>query len=186
MKEVILIITAYIMMIISGTQSLPEEAVSEIPAVVEKPAIVITEPKAEPEPFIPFQSVIEPPIVEEPEEEIPQKQLIPVEPEPEPQEEWTLPTPVEGEEEPEPIVPDFDVSQHVSFAQSYGTDIGLILDSTAVSCWDNPIAAHSGCVYIDRDLRDLLDWYRICGYTHFWVWSEDLGNGNYNIYLGYA
>ena len=39
MKEVILIITAYIMMIISGTQSLPNEAVSEIPAVVEKPAM---------------------------------------------------------------------------------------------------------------------------------------------------
>ena len=185
MKEVILIITAYIMMIISGTQSLPEEAVSEVATVVETPAIVITEPEEpaepEPEPVISFQPVMEVPV-----EETPQVNFIPAEPEP--QEEWIAPDP--EEEEPgvvnEPIVPAFDVSQHVSFAQSYGTDIGLILDSTAVSCWDNPIAAHSGCVYIDRDLRDLLDRYRICGYTHFWVWSEDLGNGNINIYLGYA
>lgn len=206
MKKVILIITAYIMMIISGTQALPEEAVSEIPTVVETPAIVVTEPEEtaqpEPEPTVPFQPVIVEPQeetipeeapkedtpVEEPSAEVVTQEIIPAEPEP--QEEWTAPDPVEEEPkveaEPEPVVPAFDVSQHVGFAQSYGTGIGLILDSTAVSCWDNPIAAHSGCVYIDRDLRDLLDWYRICGYTHFWVWSEDLGGGNYNIYLGYA
>jgi len=61
--------------------------------------------------------------------------------------------------EPKPTAPVFDVSRYVSFAKDYGTGIGLKLDSTAVSCWDDPITANASCTYLERDIRDRLDWY---------------------------
>lgn len=107
----------------------------------------------------------------------------PVTPEPEPTPEPSKP-PVTPE--PQPTEPAFDVSRYVSYAKNYGTGIGLTLDSAAVACWDTPTEAHAGCLYLERDLKDLLDWYKASGFTEFWVWSEDTGNGNYLIYVGYA
>lgn len=105
------------------------------------------------------------------------------EPEEPPQstEEPSKPTP-----EPEPTTPAFDVSGYVSFAKSYGQSIGLSLDSTATGCWDTPIEAHAGCIYLERDIRDCLDWYKASGFTSIWVWSVDLGGGNHEIFIGYA
>ena len=105
------------------------------------------------------------------------------EPEEPPQstEEPSKPTP-----EPEPTTPAFDVSGYVSFAKSYGQSIGLSLDSTATGCWDTPIEAHAGCIYLERDIRDCLDWYKASGFTAIWVWSVDLGGGNHEIFIGYA
>ena len=107
----------------------------------------------------------------------------PSEPEEPPQstEEPSKPTP-----EPEPTTPAFDVSGYVSFAKSYGQSIGLSLDSTATGCWDTPIEAHAGCIYLERDIRDCLDWYKASGFTAIWVWSVDLGGGNHEIFIGYA
>ena len=85
-----------------------------------------------------------------------------------------------------PPVPTFEVSEYVDYAKSYGQDIGLSLDSTATAWWDDPLSANVGCNYLKRDLKDRLDWYKASGYTGFWVWSEDLGNGAYQIYIGYA
>ena len=86
----------------------------------------------------------------------------------------------------EPPAPVFDVSSYVSFAKSYGQSIGLSLDSTATGCWDTPIEAHAGCIYLERDIRDCLDWYKASGFTAFWAWSVDLGGGNHEIFIGYA
>lgn len=105
------------------------------------------------------------------------------EPEEPPQstEEPSKPTP-----EPEPTTPAFDVSGYVSFAKNYAQSIGLSLDSTATGCWDTPIEAHAGCIYLERDIRDRLDWYLDSGFTAIWVWSVDLGGGNHEIFIGYA
>lgn len=86
---------------------------------------------------------------------------------------------------PEPVQPAFDVSAYVSYAKSYGQSIGLTLDSSAVACWDDPITANASCTYLERDIRDRLDWYLASGFTAFTVWSEDTG-GSYLIYIGYA
>lgn len=86
----------------------------------------------------------------------------------------------------EPPAPSFDVSTYVVYAKSYGQSIGLTLDGTAVSCWDDPITANASCFYLERDIRDRLDWYLASGYTGFTVWSEDMGGGSYLIYIGYA
>lgn len=39
--------------------------------------------------------------------------------------------------------PSFDVGACVSYAKNYGQGIGLTLDGSAVSCWDDPIIRHS-------------------------------------------
>lgn len=82
--------------------------------------------------------------------------------------------------------PAFDISACVQNAMSYGTSIGLALDSTATACWDNPTTANAQTLYVERDLCDRLDWYKTSGFTAFWVWAEQTGDGSYLVYIGYA
>ena len=67
-------------------------------------------------------------------------------------------TPPEPPKE-EPTEPVFDIDYWISFAKSYAESIGLALDSGAVYCWDNPIAAGVKCKYTERDIRGYLDRY---------------------------
>ena len=105
------------------------------------------------------------------------------------QEPETEPTP-ESTSEPmptaEPEKPSFSVSGYVSYAKGYASSIGLSLDSSATACWDTPIRANASCAYIERDIRDRLSWYKASGYSAVWVWSSRIGDGDYNIYIGYA
>lgn len=107
-----------------------------------------------------------------------------------PKQETVTPPPIEIPQEtvppPEPPSPDFEVSGYVEQAKSYGQSIGLSLDSTATACWDNPTYASATSSNISGNLASLLDWYKNSGFTGFWVWPEDLGNGAFNIYIGYA
>lgn len=83
--------------------------------------------------------------------------------------------------------PAFDISYWISFAKSYAESIGLMLDSGAVYCWDNPIAAGVKCKYTERDIRGYLDRYAKDGdITDVWIWYEQTGSGSYEIYIGYA
>lgn len=86
----------------------------------------------------------------------------------------------------EPEAPAFDVSAYVQFAKDYGTQAGLALDSSATDCWDDPLTANAGCRYLERDLKDRLDWYQQSGFKAFWVWAEQVAEGEYLIYIGYA
>lgn len=109
----------------------------------------------------------------------PEKPAEPEEPNPKP----------EPPQESEPAPPEklFDINTYVEFARNYVTEtLNLTLDPTAKSCWDDPISASKNSKYLERDLKDRLDWYKVSGFTSFWIWSENLGGGNYNIYIGYA
>lgn len=87
----------------------------------------------------------------------------------------------------EPTEPVFDIDYWISFAKSYAESIGLTLDSGAVYCWDNPIAAGVKCKYTGRDIRGYLDRYAKDGdITDVWIWYEQTGSGSYEIYIGYA
>ena len=87
----------------------------------------------------------------------------------------------------EPTEPVFDIDYWISFAKSYAESIGLTLDSGAVYCWDNPIAAGVKCKYTERDIRGYLDRYAKGGdITDVWIWYEQTGSGSYEIYIGYA
>ena len=95
-------------------------------------------------------------------------------------------TPSEPPKE-EPTEPVFDIDYWISFAKSYAESIGLALDSGAVYCWDNPIAAGVKCKYTERDIRGYLDRYAKDGdITDVWIWYEQTGSGSYEIYIGYA
>ena len=98
-------------------------------------------------------------------------------------EESTPPEPPK-EELTEPV---FDIDYWISFAKSYAESIGLALDSGAVYCWDNPIAAGVKCKYTERDIRGYLDRYaKDDEITDVWIWYEQTGSSSYEIYIGYA
>ena len=98
-------------------------------------------------------------------------------------EESTPPEP--PKEEPTELV--FDIDYWISFAKSYAESIGLTLDSGAVYCWDNPVAAGVKCKYTERDIRGYLDRYaKDDEITDVWIWYEQTGSGSYEIYIGYA
>ena len=95
-------------------------------------------------------------------------------------------TPPEPPKE-EPTEPVFDISYWISFAKSYAESVGLTLNSEAVYCWDNPIDADAGCIYLERDIQSRLNRYAAdTDITDVWVWYESVSAGSYLIYIGYA
>ena len=89
--------------------------------------------------------------------------------------------------ESETSQPDFDVQYWISFAQEYAVSMGLILNSEAVSCWDNPIGAGEHCICLERDIKSRLNRYaKDEDITDVWIWAEPVSNDCYDIYIGYA
>ena len=83
--------------------------------------------------------------------------------------------------------PEFDIQYWMTFAKKYAVSIGLVLDGTAVDCWDNPIGANSQCIYLERDIKSRLNRYaKDEDITNVWIWAEPTGNACYDIYIGYA
>lgn len=96
------------------------------------------------------------------------------------------PQPTEPPQE-EPTEPAFDISYWIGFAKSYAKSVGLTLNSEAVYCWDNPIDADAGCIYLERDIQSRLNRYAAdAEITDVWVWYESVSAGSYLIYIGYA
>lgn len=109
----------------------------------------------------------------EPSETTPQPTEVPAQPTEQPQE--------------EPTEPGFDIGYWISFAQSYAESVGLTLDSGAVCCWDNPIAAGTKCNYTERDIKGYLNRYAKDGdITDVWIWYEQVSDNYYEVYIGYA
>ena len=170
------------------TESAAEETAPKPTPTEPPPPETTTPPETEP-------VVTKPPATEPPssqpvtEDEEVSETTAPMETEPlesetnPPTEETTPVTEPEPEEEPEP----FDIASWVSFAKSYAQSIGLNLDSTAVDCWDNPITAGSHCLYLERDICNRLNRYNADeDITDVWIWAVDVGNGCYDLYIGYA
>ena len=89
--------------------------------------------------------------------------------------------------EPETPQPEFDIQYWITFAKEYAVGVGLMLDSNAVSCWDNPIGAGAHCIYIERDIKSRLNRYtKDEDITDVWIWAEPIGDDCYDIYIGYA
>ena len=104
---------------------------------------------------------------------------------PSPSEEETI-VPSQSVEETQPE-PEFEISYWISFAKIYAQSIGLNLDAAAVDCWDNPITAGAHCIYLERDIKNRLNRYNADeDITDVWIWAVDLGDGTYDLYIGYA
>ena len=128
----------------------------------------------------------EPPATTEPAEEA--ENTSPTEPPTQatspPEDETTIPSqPVEVTQP----APEFEISYWISFAKTYAQSVGLNLDAAAVDCWDNPITAGAHCIYLERDITNRLNHYsKDEDITDIWVWAVNLGNGSYDLYIGYA
>lgn len=68
-----------------------------------------------------------------------------------PKEEPSVPTITEPEPEPA-----FDIDYWISYAKSTAVSLGLTLENSATECWDNPITADQGCIYLERDINSRL------------------------------
>ena len=87
----------------------------------------------------------------------------------------------------EPTEPAFDISYWIGFAKNYAESVGLTLNSEAVYCWDNPIAAGSQCKYTERDIKGYLNRYaKDSDITDVWIWYEQTGTNSFEVYIGYA
>lgn len=103
-----------------------------------------------------------------------------------PKEEPSVPAITEPEPTPE-TEPAFDIEHWISYAKSTAVSLGLTLDSSATDCWDNPISAEQGCIYLERDIQSRLNRYAAdAEITDVWVWYESVSAGSYLIYIGYA
>lgn len=151
----------------------------------EQPAETAPPKTDTPKPTEPPKQTETPKPTEQPKETEPPKADTPPETEkPEP----TQPPETE-EPAPPPTVeePAFDIGYWIAYAQSYAGSVGLRLESSAVDCWDNPITAGAHSLYLERDIQSRLNRYaKDEDITDVWIWSESIGNGEYNIYIGYA
>ncbi len=141
-------------------------------------------PKAAPAPV--HQTVTSEPVIQEKAEEntIPASSVIP---EPEITQVPTAPVEPEPPAEPEPPEPAFSIDHWIAYAQNYAKGAGLKLDTTAVDCWDNPIAAGAHCKYLERDIQSRLNRYaKDETITDVWIWAESRSDGSYDLYIGYA
>ncbi|MBR6609157.1 MAG: hypothetical protein IKK99_02955 [Oscillospiraceae bacterium] len=146
---------------------------------VEAPVVVIeAKPVAAPTPTPTPEPIVDP---------SPQPTVIPT-PTPTPQPTATLePTPIPTPESTPTPVPQFDINYWISFAQNYAQSIGLVLESSAVDCWYNPIPAGHHCKNIEQNITDRLNRYKnLEGFTDVWIWSVETGANTYDIYIGYA
>ena len=121
-------------------------------------------------------------------EENEQPPVIPEKPEKTecPKEEPSVPVITEPEPTPEPE-PAFDIEHWISYAKSTAVSLGLTLENSATECWDNPITADQGCIYLERDINSRLKRYAEDeSITDICIWYECIGTGSYLIYIGYA
>jgi hypothetical protein len=83
--------------------------------------------------------------------------------------------------------PTFDIDCWISYAKSTAVSLGLTLENSATECWDNPITADQGCIYLERDINSHLKRYAEDeSITDICIWYECIGTGSYLIYIGYA
>ena len=121
-------------------------------------------------------------------EEAKQPPVLPEKPEEteSPTEEPSAPATTEPEPAPEPV-PAFDIDYWISYAKCTAVSLGLTLENSATECWDNPISAEQGCIYLERDINSRLKRYaEDKSSTDVWIWYECVGTDKYLIYIGYA
>ncbi len=141
----------------SPTESAPSEATVETEIPPSEATVPQTESATEPTAELPTE---------------PESETVVTEPETD-----TEPTEAES----------YDIEAHLSFARSYAESLGLILDSTAVDCWDNPISANPNLTNVDENITSRLNRYKnVEGFTAVWIWAVQVSENGYAIYIGYA
>lgn len=80
----------------------------------------------------------------------------------------------------------FDMDYWLAYAKDYAESIGLVLDQAAAGTWDTPIRCSSKTEdVLAAYIRDDLTYYKDQeGCTTVWIWAEQVGNGQYELFIG--
>ena len=74
----------------------------------------------------------------------------------------------------------------LAYAKEYAESIGLRLDENATDSWDTPIRCSSKTEdVLAAYIRDDLTYYKNeedC--TAVWIWAEQVGDGQYELFIG--
>ena len=98
-----------------------------------------------------------------------------------------VPQPAEPEEPaPQPEEKVFDMDYWLGYAKDYAVGIGLRLDENATDSWDTPIRCSSKTEdVLAAYIRDDLTYYKNEeGCTAVWIWAEQVGDGQYELFIG--
>ena len=87
---------------------------------------------------------------------------------------------------PHPEEKGFDMDYWLGYAKDYAVSIGLVLDPTAASTWDTPIRCSSKTEdVLAAYIRDDLTYYKNEeGCMAVWIWAEQVGDGQYELFIG--
>lgn len=94
--------------------------------------------------------------------------------------------PAEEKPAPQPEEKVFDMDYWLDYAKDYAAGIGLRLDENAADSWDTPIRCSSKTEdVLAAYIRDDLTYYKneeVC--TAVWIWAEQVGDGQYELFIG--
>lgn len=87
---------------------------------------------------------------------------------------------------PHPEEKGFDMDYWLVYAKDYAVGIGLRLDENATDSWDTPIRCSSKTEdVLAAYIRDDLTYYKNEeGCTAVWIWAEQVGDGQYELFIG--
>ena len=87
---------------------------------------------------------------------------------------------------PQPEEKGFDMDYWLGYAKDYAVGIGLRLDENAADSWDTPIRCSSKTEdVLAAYIRDDLTYYKNEeGCTAVWIWTEQVGDGQYELFIG--
>lgn len=94
--------------------------------------------------------------------------------------------PVTDETAPQPKEKSFNMDYWLAYAKDYAVGIGLRLDENATDSWDTPIRCSSKTEdVLAAYIRDDLTYYKNEeGCTAVWIWAEQVGDGQYELFIG--
>ena len=94
--------------------------------------------------------------------------------------------PVTDETAPQPEEKGFDMDYWLAYAKDYAVGIGLRLDENATDSWDTPIRCSSKTEdVLAAYIRDDLTYYKNEeGCMAVWIWAEQVGDGQYELFIG--
>lgn len=87
---------------------------------------------------------------------------------------------------PQPEEKVFDMDYWLGYAKDYAVGIGLRLDENATDSWDTSIRCSSKTEdVLATYIRDDLTYYKNEeGCTAVWIWAEQVGDGQYELFIG--
>ena len=87
---------------------------------------------------------------------------------------------------PQPEEKGFDIDYWLAYAKDCAVSIGLRLDKNAADSWDTPIRCSSKTEdVLAAYIRDDLTYYKNEeGCMAVWIWAEQVGDGQYELFIG--